>query len=202
VSSTYWRVASGRVVGCPVGTLVEVSEDATAWRIGKPGVGVMQTLCKATTTERHDGDDLVLSDSDEHIEVRLSPEPNPPGLGDLTATIAAPIDVAAVTGTSRRGCLLGLALALGIPVSYLLLAFLVQNGIAPYDPVHALLGPLSTIALIGLLLAPIGVGIAGWSAGVRSPVLLAVLVVAAVPVLAFVWFMCAATLSGALGNPF
>jgi hypothetical protein len=52
-----------------------------------------------------------------------------------------------------------------------------------------------------VLLGPIGVGIALWSAGVRGAALVALIVVA-LPVLMVVWFLCLATLSGAMGEPF
>lgn len=77
-----------------------------------------------------------------------------------------------------------------------------QNGIAPYDQVHALLNALGVIALFELVLGPIGIGIAGWSAGVRSLFAWLALIFITVPALAFVWFLCVVTLSGALGEPF
>lgn len=113
-----------------------------------------------------------------------------------------PVQPRAVTTGSRRGVVVGLILAFAIPVSYWVLATLVEHGIAPYDQTHALLGTLSLIALAEALLGPIGMGIALWSAGVRGPFALAALIIVTVPVLAIVWFLCVATLSGALGNPF
>ena len=52
------------------------------------------------------------------------------------------------------------------------------------------------------LLGPIGIVIAGWSAGVRGAPAWLALIIVAVPVFAFVWFVCVASLGGALGNPF
>jgi hypothetical protein len=104
--------------------------------------------------------------------------------------------------TSRRGMAVGFALAFAIPVSYWLLATLVEHGITPYDETHALLSPLFEISLLEVLLGPIGIGIALWSGGTRGALKLAGLTVLAVPMLAVVWFLAVATLGGALGNPF
>lgn len=120
--------------------------------------------------------------------------------GDRPGTSAAPKPVE-LTVTSPRGLIVGLLIAFGIPISYWVLALLVDHGIAPYDQLHALLGPLGTIALFEVFLGPLGVGIAGWSAGVRGAALIGLIVVA-VPVLAFTWFVSVVTLSGALGEPF
>jgi hypothetical protein len=117
------------------------------------------------------------------------------------------IDVAPATGVaapraSRRGVVLGLILAFAIPGSYWVLALLVQQGIAPYDQVHALLGPLGTIALLEVLVGPLGIGIVIWSAGIREAAVWAVLFILGIPGLAIVWFFAVAELSGTLGNPF
>jgi hypothetical protein len=111
-------------------------------------------------------------------------------------------EVGAMTVRSPRGLVVGLAIALVIPVSYWVLAQLVEHGIAPYDQTHSLLGPLGTIALSEVVLGPIGIGIAGWSAGVRSALAWLAVIVLGLPALAVVWFLCVVTLSGALGNPF
>jgi Transposase len=93
--------------------------------------------------------------------------------------------------------------ALVVPISYWVLALLVENGIAPYDQTHALFDLLGLLGWISLfLLGPIGIVIAGRSAGVRGALAWLALLIVAIPVLAFVWFVCVATLSGALGNPF
>ena len=109
-----------------------------------------------------------------------------------------------MTVKSRRGVLVGAFIALVVPISYLVVALLVENGIAPYDQTHDLfLGPLSVLGWISLfLLGPIGIVIAGRSAGVRGALAWLALLIVALPVSAIVWFMCVATLGGALGNPF
>jgi hypothetical protein len=108
-----------------------------------------------------------------------------------------------MTVKSRRGLGVGAFIALVVPISYLVLAVLVENGIAPYDQTHALLNPLGLLGWISLfLLGPVGIVIAGRSAGLRGVIAWLALIIVAIPVFAFVWFACVATLSGALGNPF
>jgi hypothetical protein len=112
--------------------------------------------------------------------------------------------VVAVTVKSMRGLGVGAFIALVVPVSYWVTALLVEHGITPYDEMHALYdGPLGLLGWISLfLLGPIGIVIAGRSAGVRGVLAWLALIIVAVPVFAFVWLMGVATLGGALGNPF
>lgn len=107
-----------------------------------------------------------------------------------------------MTVKSRRGLVIGAFIALVVPISYWVLALLVENGIAPYDQMHSLLNLFGLISLSELLLGPIGIVIAGRSAGVRGAIAWLVLIIVGIPLLAVVWFLCVATLSGALGNPF
>lgn len=60
---------------------------------------------------------------------------------------------------------------------------------------------ISSTALAELLLGPIGVVIAGRSAGVHGTIPWLVLVAATIPVLAIVWLLGLLTMSGALGSP-
>jgi hypothetical protein len=111
--------------------------------------------------------------------------------------------VVAMTVKSLRGLLVGSFIALVVPISSYVLAILVENGIAPYDQTHSLLNLIGLLSWISLfLLGPIGIVIAGRSAGVRSPGAWLTLVILAVPLFAIIWFFCVASLSGALGNPF
>jgi len=103
---------------------------------------------------------------------------------------------------SGRGLLAGLFVALVVPISFLGLALLVQGGIAPYDGVHELMSVLSPIALTEVLLGPVGIVIAGRAVGLRGAPAWIAAVVLGIPVLGFIWFLCVATLSGTLGNPF
>ena len=107
-----------------------------------------------------------------------------------------------MTAKSWRSVMVGASIALVVPISYWVLASLVENGIAPYDQTHSLFDLLGLLGWISLfLLGPIGIVIAGRSAGVRGALAWLALLIA-VPVLAFVWFVCVATLGGTLGNPF
>lgn len=106
-----------------------------------------------------------------------------------------------MTAKVRRDVFAGLFIALGVPLACWLLALLIEKGIAPYDPLHALLDQLGLLSLSEVALGPIGILIAGRSAGLRGAALV-VLVIVAAPGLALAWFVGAASLSGSLGNPF
>lgn len=108
-----------------------------------------------------------------------------------------------MTGKSKRGLAVGAFIALVVPISYWILALLVENKIAPYDQVHSLFnGLLAPLGWYSLLLGPIGIVIAGRSVGARGVLAWLVLLIVTLPVFAAVWFACMATLGSALGNPF
>ncbi len=107
-----------------------------------------------------------------------------------------------MTVKAWRGFAIGALTALVVPISFWVLALLVEKGLAPYDQTHSLLNLFGWISLSEILLAPSGIVIAGRSAGLRGAIAWLALIIWAVPVLAFVWFLSVATLSGALGNPF
>jgi hypothetical protein len=108
-----------------------------------------------------------------------------------------------MTVKSRRGLGVGMFIALVVPISYWVLALLVENGIAPYDQTHALFGLFGLLGWISLfLLGPVGMVIAGRGAGLRGAFAWLAVIIVGVPVFAFIWFVCVATLGGALGNPF
>ena len=104
---------------------------------------------------------------------------------------------------AKWGALGGAFIALVVPISGWVLAQLVQVGIAPYDETHSFLGVFGLLSVVSLvLLGPVGIVIAAKSFGVRRvPALIALLIVF-MPMVAFVSFVCLATLSGTLGNPF
>ena len=52
------------------------------------------------------------------------------------------------------------------------------------------------------VLAPVGIAIAGWAAGVRGLLAWIACLIVVVPTYVVIWFMAVADLSGALGNPF
>jgi hypothetical protein len=108
-----------------------------------------------------------------------------------------------MTVKARRGVLVGAFIALVVPTSDLLLAQLVGSGIAPYEQTRSLLDVVGLLAWTSLfLLGPIGIVVAGRSVGVRGAINWLVLLIVALPAYAVVWFVCVATVSGALGNPF
>jgi hypothetical protein len=103
--------------------------------------------------------------------------------------------------TSWTGVLGGILIATGLPLACWLLGALIQAGIAPYDPLHALLGVLGLAALAEVVLGPLGIVVVGRSAGIHGATWILVFVVA-LPVLAIAWFLGLVALSGSLGNPF
>jgi len=104
---------------------------------------------------------------------------------------------------SRSGVVAGLGIASIVPALSLLIPALVQNGIAPAEAMRSMLDVFGFFTWLSLaLLGPLGIAVAGRSAGVRTALgWLAVLVVAGPAYLA-IWFLGAASLSGGLGNPF
>src|SRR5450759_1082011 len=112
-------------------------------------------------------------------------------------------EVVAMTVKSWRSVMVGASIALVVPISYWVLASLVENGIAPYDQTHALFDLIGLLGWISLfLLGPIRIVLAGRSAGVRGALAWLALLMWALPVFAFVCFVCAASVSGALANRF
>jgi hypothetical protein len=61
---------------------------------------------------------------------------------------------------------------------------------------------LTVIMFSELLLGPIGLAVAGWSAGVRGAVAWVLLLVTAIPLLSAVWVVSALMFGGATGSPF
>jgi hypothetical protein len=102
-----------------------------------------------------------------------------------------------------RGLGIGAFIALVVPTSYLVLARLVEVGIAPSDQVHTLVHSLDKILFPwGVLLGPIGVVVAGRSAGIRGALGWLVLMIVVVPALAFLWFSSVLAFGAAIGEPF
>ena len=90
-----------------------------------------------------------------------------------------------------------------MPTSYLVLARLLEVGIVSRDQVHPLVPLLDTILFPwGVLLGPIGVVVAGRSAGLRGAFGWIVLIILTVPALAFLWLASVFAYSGATGRPF
>ena len=114
-----------------------------------------------------------------------------------------PAKVGAMTFKSWRGLGVGVFIALVVPISYLALALLVKTGIVPSAQMQTLVHSLDRILFPwGVLLGPIGVVVAGRSAGVRGGCGWLVLIILGVPALAWLWLYGALELGAATGNPF
>jgi hypothetical protein len=110
-----------------------------------------------------------------------------------------------MTHLSRRqaiGAIVGIVLALAIPVSNGVVAILWGSGALQLDPEGALVKGLEAPGLAGILLGPIGIVIAGWFAGVRGFSGWFVLIILGIPLLTMVWFYAIASLGGLAGEPF
>ncbi len=108
-----------------------------------------------------------------------------------------------MTVRSRPGAVAGAVIALGVPLVFLVLAWLIEHGLAPYAEMRDNLSLFGLCGWISLfLLGPIGIAVMGWSVGIRHSSAWVALVVVSIPVVVVVWFAGVASLSGALGNPF
>jgi hypothetical protein len=109
----------------------------------------------------------------------------------------------AMAVTFWRGLGIGAFIALVVPTVYVVLARLLEVGIVSRDQVHPLV-PLLDVILFpwGVLLGPIGVVVAGRSAGIRGVFGWFVLMFVAVPALASLWLFSVLVYSGATGRPF
>jgi len=103
---------------------------------------------------------------------------------------------------SWRWVAIGAVIAVIVPASFGIFGLLLQARVIHFVRGEYTMERLTTIALTEAFLGPIGIVIAGRSAGLRHPVAWLALFVVAVPLLAVMWFLCMATLSGALGSPF
>jgi hypothetical protein len=106
---------------------------------------------------------------------------------------------------SRRqiaGTVVGIVLALAIPVSNGVVAVLWSSGVLQLDPEGPFVKGLEAPGLAGILLGPIGIVIAGWFAGVRTFPGWFVLIVLGIPLLTMLWFYAIASLGGLAGEPF
>lgn len=103
---------------------------------------------------------------------------------------------------SRRGVAIGALVALSIPVAYLALTVLLQAGIPVIVREGSTMNTLTSIALLEIVLGPLGLVIVGASIPIRSALAWLIWLVAGIFLLAILWFYAAALLSGALGSPF
>ena len=113
-----------------------------------------------------------------------------------------PANMPAMTVKSWRGLGVGAFIALVVPTSYLVLARLLEVGIVSRDQVHPLVQFLDGLFPWGVFLGPIGVVIAGRSAGIRGGCGWLVLMIVVVPALASLWLAGVFAYGAATGNPF
>ena len=103
----------------------------------------------------------------------------------------------------RAGVAVGAVMALIVPVSALVLAQLVDLQIAPYGLVYEWFPTMGGLLWASLLIfGPVGIVVAGWSAGLRGWFHWLALLVVSLPLYASFWFMSAARFGGTMGNPF
>jgi len=104
---------------------------------------------------------------------------------------------------SKTGVAAGAVIALAVPVAERVIVLLLENRVIGADetlPILSIFGPLVWLSL--LVLGPVGIAVIGWSFGIRRWFAwLSWFLAAALPFL-ILWFLSAAMLSGALGNPF
>lgn len=104
------------------------------------------------------------------------------------------------TSRSWRGVAGGALIALAVPAGFIILSLLLDVGVLAPDGMHA---PwITMVAFSEVLLGPIGLAVAGWSAGVRGAVAWVLLLISAIPLLAAVWVVSVLMFGGATGSPF
>lgn len=104
---------------------------------------------------------------------------------------------------SRRGLVAGAAVALAVPVLSWVAGAMVRAGSVPVTSARPLLDAFGFLAWVALIvLGPIGIAIAGRSAGIHDALSWVAWLIVLAPAFAVVWFAAVAQLSGALGNPF
>jgi hypothetical protein len=95
---------------------------------------------------------------------------------------------------------IGGLIALVVPAFIFVISLLVNIGALSADQVDV---PWVTWILVSeVVIGPIGIVVAGWSAGVRGMPGWVLLVITAVPLLAAVWLASAFMFGGATGSPF
>ncbi|MDP9483759.1 MAG: hypothetical protein M3P84_11130 [Chloroflexota bacterium] len=110
-----------------------------------------------------------------------------------------------MTTRSWPGVAIGALIALILPITYWLLARLVENGAVQIPETgmpRNLIQSLDLNVIAQLTLTIVGIWIVGRSAGLQSTLAWLSLFLVGLPVLAFVWFVTYATLGGTLGSPF
>jgi hypothetical protein len=103
---------------------------------------------------------------------------------------------------TRPGVIAGLLIALALPLVNLIVAQLWERQIVTFDPDGPVIGVLQATFLWEAFLGPIGLVVAGRSAGIRSPLGWFNVFAVGIPVLAWLWFIGVASVGGQAGEPF
>ena len=98
--------------------------------------------------------------------------------------------------------ILGAVVAPGVPMASATVAALWSSGWIDPDSNGGIVAALQSVGLPSLALAPIGLCLAVWGAGVRSVLAWTASLLWGLPLLAVVWFVSIAWLGGFAGEPF
>ncbi|MES2208775.1 MAG: hypothetical protein V4515_01140 [Chloroflexota bacterium] len=110
-----------------------------------------------------------------------------------------------MTRRSWRGVVIGACIALVLPISYRVLAALVEAGLVQFERTDAVFGVIWNVelsAIVAILLGLLGLRIVGRATGIRNSIAWFALVIVGLPVLLVAWFIGFATFGGAMGSPF
>ena len=105
------------------------------------------------------------------------------------------------TSRNRNGIVLGIVIALAVPVVSLVVAFLWGSGVLALEPNGAFVQALQATALWEIGLGPIGMVIIGRAARFTRPEWF-FWVAFGLPSLLVIWFVSVAFLGGLAGEPF
>ena len=96
---------------------------------------------------------------------------------------------------------LGIVIAIAVPVASATVAALWSSGVIDPDPNGALVQTLSSLLFPSLLFSPIGLVLMASGAGLRRIWAWAAVFLLGLPLVAIVWFFSAAWLGGLAGRP-
>lgn len=105
-----------------------------------------------------------------------------------------------MTARPLLGLVAGAFVALALPLLYWILGLGLERDLLTEDQVRPLASVLTSVAPAELLLGPVGILLAGRSAGIRRTGGWVVVALTIAPVLAVVWLLGLLTLGGALGS--
>jgi hypothetical protein len=104
-------------------------------------------------------------------------------------------------GQNRAGLLVGVLIAVVVPLSTLIVASLWDRGILDLEPNGPFVQTLQAVSFYGIVLGPVGIVVAGRSARISGYAWISLFIVA-VPMLFALWFVSVAYLGGLAGEPF